>query len=102
MKNAVTIPTNTPRNTAINFNILDLFSGYYLVPISGFIGAILTVYIVYALARVNKVVPITTLILAGVAVGAFTSSINSLILLRSNQQFFRSLSYLFGGGIVSG
>lgn len=87
---------------AINFNVLDVFSGYYLVPISGFAGAILTVYIVYFLAKVDKVVPITTLILAGVAVGAFTSSINSLILLRSNQQFFRSLSYLFGGGIVSG
>ena len=42
--------------------------GRYLIPAGAFLGAILTVLIVYGLARVGKMVPLTTLILAGVAV----------------------------------
>ena len=51
--------------------------GFYLIPIGAFVGAILTVVLVYNLARVDGLVPLTTLILAGVAIGAFASALTS-------------------------
>ncbi len=56
--------------------------GFYLIPVAAFIGAIITVYVVYNMARVNGYVPLTTLILAGVATGAFTSALTSFFMLR--------------------
>ncbi|MBS3753416.1 MAG: iron chelate uptake ABC transporter family permease subunit, partial [Anaerolineales bacterium] len=47
--------------------------GQFLIPAGAFLGALGTVIIVYSLARVGKMVPLTTLILAGVAVGSFTT-----------------------------
>ncbi len=76
--------------------------GYYVIPIAAFIGAVLTVAAVYNLAKVGKIVPLTTLILAGVAVGAFTSAITSFLMLRSNEQILRAISYLLGGSPMAG
>ncbi len=76
--------------------------GYYLIPIGAFIGAIVTVLLVYNLARVNGMVPLTTLILAGVAVGAFTSSLTSALMLRTDLQLHRAISFLLGGSPMLG
>ena len=76
--------------------------GFYLVPIGAFIGAILTVILVYNLARVNGLVPLTTLILAGVAVGAFASALTSFLMLRSDLQLHRAISFLLGGSPMTG
>jgi iron complex transport system permease protein len=76
--------------------------GFYLIPIGAFIGALLTVLLVYALARVDRIVPLTTLILAGVAVSAFASALTSFLMLRSDDQLYRALSFLLGGSPVSG
>jgi len=76
--------------------------GYYLIPFGGFVGAVLTVYLVYILARVNGVVPLTTLILAGVAVGAFASALTSFLMLRSDAQIYRAISFLSGGAPMAG
>jgi len=76
--------------------------GYYLIPVGAFIGAILTVVLVYNLARVDGMVPLTTLILAGVAIGAFASAMTSFMMLRSNQQLHRAISFLLGGSPVTG
>ncbi|MEK6222607.1 MAG: iron ABC transporter permease [Chloroflexota bacterium] len=79
----------------------ELF-GFYSIPFGAFIGAIITVALVYRLARIGQTVPLTTLILAGIALGAFTSSITSYLMLQSEDQLFRALSFLFGGSPVSG
>jgi iron complex transport system permease protein len=76
--------------------------GYYLIPAAAFIGAILTVVLVYNLARVNGVVPLTTLILAGVAVGAFASALTSFLMLRSDLQIHSAISFLLGGSPMAG
>ncbi len=76
--------------------------GYYLIPVGAFIGAISTVLLVYNLARVNGMVPLTTLILAGVAVGAFASSLTSSLMLRTDLQLYRAISFLLGGSPVLG
>jgi iron complex transport system permease protein len=77
-------------------------AGFYVVPLSAFAGAILTVLTVYFMARVGKMVPLTTLILAGVAVGAFTSAITSFLMLRSNEQIYRAIAFLLGGTPLAG
>ncbi len=76
--------------------------GYYFIPIGAFFGAIVTVLLVYSLARVGRMVPMTTLILAGVAVGAFASALTSYLMLRSEDQIYRAISFLLGGSTVAG
>jgi len=76
--------------------------GFYLIPLSAFLGAILTVVVVYYLARVGNMVPLTTLILAGVAVGAFTSALTSFLMLNSDEQIYRAISFLLGGTPMAG
>lgn len=76
--------------------------GFYLIPIGSFAGAIITIVIVYNLARVEGMVPLTTLILAGVAVGAFASALTSFLMLRSDLQLFRAISFLLGGSPMIG
>ncbi|MFZ5908481.1 MAG: FecCD family ABC transporter permease [Chloroflexota bacterium] len=79
----------------------DLF-GFYLIPVGAFIGAVTTVLLVYNLARVNGMVPLTTLILAGVAVGAFASAVTSSLMLRTDLQIHRAISFLLGGSPMLG
>ena len=79
----------------------DLF-GFYLIPIGAFVGAILTVVLVYNLARVNGMVPLTTLILAGGALGAFASALTSYLMLRTDLQLHRAISFLLGGSPIVG
>ncbi|MCE5209608.1 MAG: iron ABC transporter permease [Chloroflexi bacterium] len=76
--------------------------GYLLIPAAAFVGAVLTVLVVYNLARVGGMVPLTTLILAGVAVGAFASAITSFLMLRSDEQIYRAVSFLMGGTPMAG
>ncbi len=53
------------------------FLGLLAVPVMAFIGSIVTVWIVYQLARVGQSLPTTNLILAGVAVGSFATAMTS-------------------------
>ena len=76
--------------------------GRYLIPFGAFFGAILTVSIVYGLAKVGKIVPLTTLILAGVAVGSFTSALTSFLMIRSQEQVHHALAFMLGGAPVAG
>ena len=48
--------------------------GLFAVPMAAFIGALGTVFIVYELARVGRALPVTNLILAGVAVSSFATA----------------------------
>jgi len=72
------------------------------VPLAAFVGALLTVLLVYFLARVGHALPVTTLILAGVAVNAFASSLTSFLILRSQGELRRAISWLLGGGSLGG
>jgi iron complex transport system permease protein len=74
----------------------------FAVPLGAFIGALVTVALVYALGRIGRHVPTTTLILAGVAVGSIAVSLNTFILLRVGQQAPRILAFLLGGYEGSG
>jgi iron complex transport system permease protein len=76
--------------------------GLYAVPAAAFLGATITVGLVYSLARVGRTVPITTLLLAGVAISSFATSLTSFLMLRSNEELRRALSWLLGGAIMGG
>jgi len=71
--------------------------GTAIIPFGAFAGALMTVALVYALSRVNGHTPTTTLILAGVAVGALATSLSTFILVAQSNQAARVLSFLLGG-----
>lgn len=76
--------------------------GMAAVPVAAFAGALVTVAVVYALARVGRSTPVVTLVLAGVAFGTFASALTSLILLISTDQLLRALVWLMGGFSLEG
>ncbi len=76
--------------------------GLAAVPLAAFFGGFVTVLIVYSLAKIGKAVPVSTLILAGVAVSAFTSSLTSFLVLTSDGELRRALVWLMGGSTMSG
>jgi iron complex transport system permease protein len=77
-------------------------AGLYVIPAAAFIGATLTVLVVYSLARFGKSLPTTTLILAGVAISSFATSLTTFLMLRSNEQLRRATGWLLGGSLMSG
>ncbi len=77
-------------------------TGLLAVPLSAFAGALLTVFIVYQLARVRRVVPITNLILAGVAVSSFATALTSFWMINATGEVRRALVWLLGGAAMSG
>jgi iron complex transport system permease protein len=76
--------------------------GLAAIPLAAFVGAVLTVAIVYSVARVGRSTPVTTLLLAGVAVGTFASSITSLLMLLSTDELHRAIAWLLGGFNLGG
>lgn len=76
--------------------------GFYAIPASAFLGALLAVAIVYNIARLGKTVPVTTLILAGVAISSFATALSSFIMLYSHNELRRALAWLLGGAALNG
>ena len=78
------------------------FWGLMAIPMAAFIAALLTVFIVYTLARVGQTVPTTNLILAGVAFSSFATSLTSFLMIRSTSEVRRALGWLLGGASLGG
>lgn len=76
--------------------------GLMAVPAAAFIGGMVTVLVVALLARVGKTVPTTNLILAGVAVSAFTSAVTSALMINSTGELRRALVWMMGGASQAG
>jgi iron complex transport system permease protein len=87
---------------AMNVHWPYSFWGLMAVPLAAFTGALATVFIVYALARIGKTVPTTNLILAGVAFSSFASAVTSFLMLRSTGELRRAISWLLGGSTQAG
>ncbi len=78
------------------------FLGLAAVPMAAFAGALITVWLVYQMARVGRSVPTTNLILAGVAVSAFATALTSFLMLLSTGELRRAIVWLMGGASLSG
>jgi len=78
------------------------FWGLMAVPLAAFIAGLLTVFLVYWLAQVGRTIPITNLILAGVAFSSFATALTSYLMLRSTGEVRRALGWLLGGVSLTG
>ena len=85
---------------AINWPVS--FLGLTAVPAAAFVFGLISVALVYFMARVGRTVPTTNLILAGVAVGSFATAVSSYLMLRSQGDLRRAIAWLLGGGTLSG
>jgi iron complex transport system permease protein len=72
-----------------------------IIPLLAFIGALVSTTVVYLLARVGKTLPVTTLILAGVALGALLGSIVSYLIISSGEQMHGIIFWLMGSFSLS-
>ncbi|TET66353.1 MAG: iron ABC transporter permease [Dehalococcoidia bacterium] len=70
--------------------------GFGIIPLLAFSGALMSTAIVYNLARVGKALPVTTLILAGVALGALLGSIVSYLIISSGERIHGIMFWLMG------
>jgi iron complex transport system permease protein len=59
--------------------------GDFAIPVSAFVFAMFTLFLVYMLGKVEGALPTTTLLLAGIAVGAFFSAMVSLLQILAAQ-----------------
>lgn len=82
---------------------LDTVFGTFfpLTPLLAFVGAMLTVLLVYAIARVGSYTPVITLLLAGVVINAVLVAFQTLILTLSPNSAFgvQALFNWLSGGI---
>lgn len=76
--------------------------GLLAVPMAAFAGGLVTVLLVYQLARVGRAVPTTNLILAGVAMSSFATALTSFLMLQATGELRRALVWLLGGSTLSG
>lgn len=80
--------------------VSPLHASFYAIstlPLMAFGGALAAAGVAYALARVGRTVPTTTLILAGVAIGAMTSAATSFLMMAGREDVRVIFSWLLGG-----
>ena len=75
--------------------------GFGIIPLLAFTGALVSTATVYGLARVGKTLPVTTLILAGVALGALLGSIVSYLIISSGERIHGIMFWLMGSFSLS-
>jgi iron complex transport system permease protein len=73
------------------------WNGLSLLPLAAFAGALVSVLVVYAVARTNGAVPTTSLVLAGVAVASLTTAITSYLMIKDTTSASVVLSVVLGG-----
>lgn len=66
------------------------------IPLCAFFSALLTIKIVYKVAKVGERVPIMNLILSGVAVGSFLSAVASLFTYFSDRRLHQIVFWMMG------
>jgi iron complex transport system permease protein len=78
--------------TKINFSIL----GLDFISIAAFIGAVSVIFIVYNIAKINNDVPVTTLLLSGVAMSQFLTAILSILMLIFDRDLNKIILWTMG------
>ena len=75
--------------------------GFSFLPIAAFIGGVSAVAVAYSVARSARGTPLTTLILAGVAIASLAGAVTSLLMIRSDPELRPVISWLLGSFISS-
>ncbi len=68
------------------------------IPLFGFMGGLLALFIVYRLGRVSGRLPVVTVLLAGVVISSFFSALISLSMIFAGQQL-RTVYFWLAGGL---
>jgi len=76
--------------------------GMGAVPAAAFAGALATVFTVYSIARTGRQVPVGSLLLSGVAVGAFLSALVSVVIVFSRPEMSEIVFWLMGSLVGRG
>lgn len=80
----------------IVFRLPDALFGFGAVPLLAFAGAMASVFLVFSLARVRGRVPVTNLLLAGVAVSAFLAAVVSGLQVFHSQDLKEIVFWIMG------
>jgi len=70
-----------------------------MIPLSAFLFSTLTVFLVYYIARIKGRVPVGTLLLSGMAVSLFFSSLTSFMQYLSREEELREIVFWLMGGL---
>jgi len=71
--------------------------GVSTLPISAFAGSLIAVFVVYSISRVGSRVPVTTLLLSGIAVSIFLSAIVAVLQVIAGGKLHVIVFWLMGG-----
>lgn len=82
---------------AVVFGVNLRLMGLAAVPLLAFVGALSTVLLVYRLAGVGRIVPVLTLLLAGIAVSSVLSAVVSFLMFYGDEQLHQLMFWLMGG-----
>ena len=69
----------------------------FVLPLCAFLGALLSVFLVYNIAHVGGRVRVQQLLLSGIAVGSFFSAVTSFLIYMAGKQFHFLIFWLLGG-----
>ncbi len=87
---------------AITTNLNSDPLGISIITIAAFAGGIITVGIVVMTARVSKTTPVTTMLLAGIAIGSFATASTTLLMLRRPDGLQRAFNWMLGAYLGGG
>jgi iron complex transport system permease protein len=73
------------------------FFGFRLVQVAAFLGALFAMFLVYNISRVGSRVPVTTLLLCGIAVNFFLYAVVALLEVIAGEQLHAIVFWLIGG-----
>jgi len=71
--------------------------GFGAVPFFAFVAGVLTIFLVYQMARVGQAVPVMALLLAGIAISAFLSALVSLLTYFAGEKLHQVVFWMMGG-----
>ncbi|MTI59999.1 MAG: iron chelate uptake ABC transporter family permease subunit [Firmicutes bacterium] len=80
----------------IILNIDWEFLGISTIPLMAFIGAVITVYIVYSLSYSKRGLPVITFLLAGVAMGFLLNAVMSFLMVLGTNSLHKVVYWLMG------
>ena len=75
----------------------SLISGEFAVPAMAFLFCFITLFIVYAISRTKMGIPVTTLLLAGIAVGSLFNALVSLMMYFDGESLSSIVYWMMGG-----
>jgi len=82
---------------AILFGAGVALFGFSLVQVAAFIGALFAMFLVYNISRVGSRVPVTTLLLCGIAVNFFLYAVVALLEVIAGNELHAIVFWLIGG-----